>query len=186
MVIPCGSILNDWLQVFPSSFSIAALIGAAAIRGRVQASKLRWGEDGRGEAGRRRKLSEDEEDRGGVEAKRPRRDDDEEQEEDEEEGASPPRQVEACSPTPLLAARRLLRDPKELLAIATEERRGEVAPARFNLSFNVILVLTREIPIDESRMYEALTIVDQVKLLATGRSCLWPRDKGALAKVLPG
>ena len=120
------------MQVFPSSFSIAALIGAAAIRGRVEASKLGWGEDGRGDpAGRRRKLSEDEDREDEVEAKRRRRDD----EEEEEEGASPPRQVEVCSPAPLLAARRLLRDPKELLAIATEERRGEVAPARFNLYF---------------------------------------------------
>ena len=164
-----GYILKDWLQVFPSSFSIAALIGAAAIRGRVQASKLGWGENGqlprgedgrlprgevghlrrgedghlprgedgcRGDAGRRRKLSEDEDREGGeVEAKRQRRDD-EGDEEEEEGGASPPRQVEVCSPSnPLLAARRLLRDPKELLAIATEERRGELAPARFNFSF---------------------------------------------------
>ena len=140
--------------MFPSSFSIAALIGAAAIRGRVQASKLGWGEDGRlprgedgcrgdagrrsFEAGRRRKLSEDEDREGDqVEAKRQRRDDEdgEGEEEEEEGGASPPRQVEVCSPpNPLLAARRLLRDPKELLAIATEERRGELAPARFNFS----------------------------------------------------
>ena len=153
-VIAISYFLKDWLQVFPSSFSIAALIGAAAIRGRVQASKLGWGEDARlprgedgcrgdagrrsFEAGRRRKLSED--DRGEVEAKRQRRDDEEEQEqgedEEEEEGASPPRQVEVCSPpNPLLAARRLLRDPKELLAIATEERRGELSTARFNFSF---------------------------------------------------
>ena len=128
------SILKDSLQVFPSSFSIAALIGAAAIRGRVEASKLGWGEEGRGDpAGRRRKLSEDDDREDEVEAKRRRRDD--EENEEEEEGASPPRQVEVCSPAPLLAARRLLRDPKELLAIATEERRGEVAPARFNLYF---------------------------------------------------
>ena len=106
------NILKDSLQVFPSSFSIAALIGAAAIRGRVEASKLGWGEEGRGgdpAAGRRRKLSEDEEDE--VEAKRRRREEDEDEEE-EEEGASPPRQVEVCSPNPLLAARRLLWDPK--------------------------------------------------------------------------
>ena len=128
------------MQVFPSSFSIAALIGAAAIRGRVEASKLGWGEDGRGDpAGRRRKLSEDDDREDEVGAKRRRR------EEEDEEGASPPRQVcspprqvEICSPAPLLAARRLLRDPKELLAIATEERRGEVAPARFNFSSNFV------------------------------------------------
>ena len=130
------SILRGSLQVFPSSFSIAALIGAAAIRGRVEASKLGWGErgeEGRGDpAGRRRKLSEDDDGEDEVEAKRRRRDD----EEEEEEGASPPRQVEVCSAASLLAGRRLLRDPKELLAIATEERRGEVAPTRFNFSFN--------------------------------------------------
>ena len=106
----------------------------------MEASKLGWGEDGRGDpAGRRRKLSEDEDREDEVEAKRQRRDD----EEEEEEGASPPRQVEVCSPAPLLAARRLLRDPKELLAIATEERRGDVAPGRFN--FSSILVSNREI-----------------------------------------
>ena len=129
-VIAISYILKDWLQVFPSSFSIAALIGAAAIRGRV--GKLGWAEEESG--GRRRKLSEQNNGVDEVEAKRQRRDDDEEQ--DEEGGASPPRQVEVCSP--LLAARRLLRDPKELLAIATEERRGEVPPARFNFSLNNI------------------------------------------------
>ena len=135
-VYNCSCPMCEWsthsLQVFPSSFSIAALIGAAAIRGRVEASKLGWGEEGRGDpAGRRRKLSEDDDREDEVEAKRRRRDD-----EEEEEGASPPRQVEVCSAASLLAGRRLLRDPKELLAIATEERRGEVAPTRFNFSFN--------------------------------------------------
>ena len=125
-----SSSLNGCLQVFPSSFSIAALIGAAAIRGRV--GKLGWAEEESG--GRRRKLSEENNGVDEVDAKRQRRDDDEEQ--DDEGGASPPRQVEVCSP--LLAARRLLRDPKELLAIATEERRGEVPPARFNFSLNNI------------------------------------------------
>ena len=129
-VIMSYSLNGCCLQVFPSSFSIAALIGAAAIRGRV--GKLGWAEEESG--GRRRKLSEENNGVDEVEAKRQRRDDDEEQ--DDEGGASPPRQVEVCSP--LLAARRLLRDPKELLAIATEERRGEVPPARFNFSLSNI------------------------------------------------
>ena len=101
---------------------------------------------------------------------RTRRRIDEDEEVEEEEGASPPRQVEVCSPNPLLAARRLLRDPKELLAsIATEERRGEVAPARFNFSYISVSAA-------EKFRTEIHRSFDQVKLLETGRSCLWPRD----------
>ena len=86
------------------------------------------------EQGRRRRLSTREEEH---ESKRQRTDVEEEEEEDvEDRDASPPRQVEECpqAANPLLAARRLLRDPKELLA-NIEERRTELPPARFHFFF---------------------------------------------------
>ena len=84
---------------------------------------------------RRRRLSTREEEH---ESKRQRTDVEEEEEEEdvEDRDASPPRQVEECpqAANPLLAARRLLRDPKELLA-NIEERRTELPPARFHFFF---------------------------------------------------
>ena len=90
------------------------MIGAAAIRGRV-AGGLAWGE---GQAKRRRESQgerlvgrEEEEHAEGREETRV---------EEEEVGASPPRHD---PPPSLLAHRRLLRDPRELLA-AQEEGMG--------------------------------------------------------------
>ena len=86
---------------------------------------------------RRRRLSTREEREEEHESKRQRTDVEEEEEEDvEDRDASPPRQVEECpqAANPLLAARRLLRDPKELLA-NIEERRTELPPARFQFFF---------------------------------------------------
>ena len=83
---------------------------------------------------RRRRLSTREEREEEHESKRQRTDVEEEEEEDvEDREVSPPRQVEECpqAANPLLAARRLLRDPKELLA-NIEERRTELPPARFH------------------------------------------------------
>ena len=84
---------------------------------------------------RRRRLSTREEREEEHESKRQRTDVEEEEEEEdvEDREVSPPRQVEECpqAANPLLAARRLLRDPKELLA-NIEERRTELPPARFH------------------------------------------------------
>ena len=95
-------------KVFPSSFSIAALIGAAAIH---RVGRLPW--QGR-QTTRRRSRSEEPE----QEAKRPR----------QEEQSASPTQEEVSSLQ--AAARRLLRDPRELLVPQEEPGGGRANCAR--------------------------------------------------------